>query len=539
MLELVYETEGRTHRSRLGEEEVSIGRSSENDVVLNDFSVSRRHAVVRKERDRFLVCDQNSTNGVKVNGRFVSQAPLAAGDVVTIGTFTLTVREEESDAVVKGLDESTSTFVRSIADFNRDFHLDQVAPPESDDANLKLSGRRAAVSAGARGKIFEILVQVAKTLIVARESREILTRVLDLLFEYLPIERGCVVLLDEAGTPVPTLARQRGREGTVTGAEPFSHTIVDTVVRERVAVLTSDALADGRFEAGQSIRIQQIRSAMCVPLWNREKIIGALHVDTPLRVGTFSADDLDLLTALGNFAAVAVERARLQERIEREERIRERLARYHSPGVVAEIASEQSGSFERVRTRAVTVLFADLVGFTSTCEAMAPDDLSQFLSTFFTFAADAVFSQGGTLDKFIGDAVMAFFGAPIPQPDHPRRALLAATSLMEAVERWSAERVAAGESPVSVRVGINTGNAVVGDIGSDRRVDYTVLGNTVNVAARLEEAIAGPNEIVVGEETARHAGAGFEFESLGELKLKGLKKGMSAYRVRRPRAGRD
>src|SRR5207244_3797273 len=125
----------------------------------------------------------------------------------------------------------------------------------------------------ARGKIFEILVQVAKTLIVAREVNEILGKVVDLLFDFLPVERAAVVLLDDDERPVPTLARQRGRDG-VEVALPFSHTIVDTVVKQRVAVLTSDALADGRFEAGQSIRIQQIRSAMCVPLWNRDRIIG-------------------------------------------------------------------------------------------------------------------------------------------------------------------------------------------------------------------------------------------------------------------------
>jgi adenylate cyclase len=302
-------------------------------------------------------------------------------------------------------------------------------------------------------------------------------------------------------------------------------------VRERVAILTSDALTDDRFEAGQSIRIQQIRSAMCVPLWNREHVIGALHVDTPLKTGTFTADDLDLLTALGNFAAVAIERARLQGRIAKEKRIRERLARYHSPGVVEEIVSEGPAGVEKVRTRDVTVFFADIVGFTTAAETMAPEDLSLFLETVFTFAADAIFEQGGTLDKFIGDAVMAFFGAPIPQPDHPRRAVAAAAKLIESLKAWNVGRVGRGESPVAVRVGVNTGHAVVGDIGSDRRVDYTVLGNTVNVAARLESSVAGPNEIVVGEETAHRAGDAFVFEPLGEKRLKGLTKGLRAFRV--------
>ncbi|HEV8268441.1 MAG TPA: adenylate/guanylate cyclase domain-containing protein [Thermoanaerobaculia bacterium] len=531
MLELTYEAEGRPHRFRLVGHEVSLGRSSENEVVLNDFSVSRKHAVLRFEEERWVLYDQNSTNGVKVNGRFVTTAPVAMGDVLTIGTFTLNVKEEAPTPAKAGAKshESTSTFVRSIADFNRDFNLDLVAPAEV-EPNMSISGRRMA-SPGARGKIFEILVQVAKTLIVAREVNEILGKVVDLLFDFLPVERAAVVLLDDNERPVPTLARQRGRDG-VEVALPFSHTIVDTVVKQRVAVLTSDALADGRFEAGQSIRIQQIRSAMCVPLWNRDRIIGALHVDTPLKVGTFTADDLDLLTALGNFAAVALERARLQKRIEKEERIRERLSRYHSPGVVEEIASETTEGVEKVRTRHVTIFFADIVGFTTAAETMDPEFLSRFLGTVFTFAADAIFAQGGTLDKFIGDAVMAFFGAPIPQPDHPRRAIAAAARLVEQVMAWNAERTTRKEPPVAVRIGMNTGNAVVGDIGSDKRVDYTVLGNTVNIAARLEEYVAGPNEIVVGEETARLAGDFFQFEPLGEIRLKGLTKGLPAFRVK-------
>src|SRR5204863_7505884 len=94
MLELAYEAEGRPHRYRLSGTEVSLGRSSENEIVLNDFSVSRKHAVIRPEGEKWVVRDQNSTNGIKINGRFVTQAPLAVGDVLTIGTFTLSVREE-------------------------------------------------------------------------------------------------------------------------------------------------------------------------------------------------------------------------------------------------------------------------------------------------------------------------------------------------------------------------------------------------------------------------------------------------------------
>jgi adenylate cyclase len=532
MLEIVYEVEGQTRRFLLSGGDVSIGRSSENGIVLNDFSVSRKHAVLSERNSVWVIEDLKSTNGLRVNGEFSLKSPLKADDVVSVGTFTLYVREQPTTKSFrpKTLEDSSSTLVRSIDDFNRDFNLEATDVNTGIPDVLGTGSSRRPPPEKAREKIFEILVQVARTLIEAPDVGQILSKVVDLLFDFLPAERAVVVLREDSGNLVATLARQRGRVGTE-ATETFSHTIVETVVRERVAVLTSDALTDDRFEAGQSIRIQQIRSAMCVPLWNREHVIGALHVDTPLKAGTFTADDLDLLTALGNFAAVAIERARLQSRIAKEERIRERLARYHSPGVVEEIVSESSGVFERVRTRDVTVFFADIVGFTTAAETMTPEELSIFLETVFTFAADAIFEQGGTLDKFIGDAVMAFFGAPIPQSDHPRRAVAAAAKLIESLKSWNVWRVGRGEPEVAVRVGVNTGRAVVGDIGSDRRVDYTVLGNTVNVAARLESYVAGPNEIVVGEETARLAANAFVFEPLGEQRLKGLTKGLRAFRV--------
>jgi adenylate cyclase len=538
MLEIVYEVEGQTRRFLLSGGDVSIGRSSENGIVLNDFSVSRRHALLSERGGVWTIEDLKSTNGVKVNGEFAPKSPLRANDVLSVGAFTLYVREQPTTKSIaaKSLSDSSSTFVRSIEDFNRDYNLEATGTGTGvSEVAGTLAGRRPTPEKG-REKIFEILVQVARTLIEAPDVDQILSKVVDLLFDFLPAERAVVVLREDSGRLVATLARQRGRAGSE-ASETFSHTIVETVVRERVAVLTSDALTDDRFEAGQSIRIQQIRSAMCVPLWNREHVIGALHVDTPLKTGTFTADDLDLLTALGNFAAVAIERARLQGRIAKEERIRERLARYHSPGVVEEIVSEGPAGVEKVRTRDVTVFFADIVGFTTAAETMTPEDLSLFLETVFTFAADAIFEQGGTLDKFIGDAVMAFFGAPIPQHDHPRRAVAAAAKLIESLKAWNVGRVGRGEPEVAVRVGVNSGHAVVGDIGSDRRVDYTVLGNTVNVAARLESSVAGPNEIVVGEETARRAGASFVFEPLGEQRLKGLTKGLRAFRLVLPGDG--
>jgi adenylate cyclase len=530
MLQVLYETEGRPQVFNLLSDEASIGRANDNDIVLNDFSVSRRHAFLRLEPEGWVVYDNQSTNGVKVNDQPVPQSVVADGDAITIGTFLLRFREEKPAAAVKRSLDSTSTCIRPIAEFNLDFGLERSGDvmPESTDHK-----KRAVLDVAYKNKVFEILVQVAKTLISADDVETVLDKVMDLIFEYLPVDRGFLLLEENGALHLRVTRMKSSSRHTADGAAPYSRTIVDMVLRQKVAVLTSDAQADERFEAGMSIRMQQIRSAMCAPLWNRDSVIGVIHVDSPIHVGTFTEKDLDLLTALANFAAVAIERARLHERVVEEKRIRGRLERYHSPQVIEEIIGDEAatGSFKAAKTKTVTILFADLVGFTSWSEKMGADQLAALLTKFFTLSSDAIFSQDGTIDKFIGDAVMAFFGAPIDQPDHAARAITSALKMREGVAQWNEERTKNGEPPIQVRIAINTGEAIVGEIGSERRVDYTVLGNAVNVAARMEEFVAGPGEIVIGPATYEATRSVFRVAQMGHFSLKGLSTQVPMYKV--------
>jgi adenylate cyclase len=532
MLQVLYETEGAEQVFDLVKDEAAIGRSTDNDIVLNDFSVSRRHAYLRKEKDAWVLHDNQSTNGIRVNDRQVPQSTVRDGDLATVGTFQLRFREQVAEPAPtdkRGLD-STATCIRPIAEFNLDFGLEKSVDLVPETTGHK---KRVVLDVGYKNKVFEILVQVAKALISADDVNSVLEKVMDLIFEYLPVDRG-FLLLEEGGTPKLRISRMKSqRRATGDGSAPYSRTIVDMVVREKVAVLTSDAQSDERFEAGMSIRIQQIRSAMCAPLWIRDSVIGVIHVDSPLHVGTFTEQDLDLLTALANFAAVAIERARLHERVAEEKRIRGRLERYHSPQVVEEIIADAdaSGSFKSARTKEVTILFADLVGFTTWSEKMPAEELAGMLTQFFTFASDAVFSQDGTIDKFIGDAVMAFFGAPIDKKDHAARAVSAAVTIREGVAEWNRERAAAGQPEIAVRIAINTGEAIVGEIGSERRVDYTVIGNAVNVAARMEEFVAGAGDIVIGPATYEAAKSQFRCAQMGHFALKGLSAQVPMYKV--------
>jgi adenylate cyclase len=531
MFQVLFETEGRTQVVTLSKEIASIGRANDNDIVLNDFSVSRRHAFLKKENGAWFIYDNQSTNGVKVNDQSVPKAAVGDGDHALIGTFLLRFRDAPAPARTGRMVDSTSTRIRPIAEFNEDFGLEKgVALPPAESTAER---RRASVDPAYKSRVFEILVQVAKALISADDLATVLDKVMDLIFEFLSVERG-YLLLEEGETLTLRISRLKsGRRPTSDGITPYSRTIVDMVVKQKVAILTSDAQTDQRFESGESIRMQQIRSAMCAPLWNGDSVIGVIYVDSPMHAGNFADQDLDLLTALANFAAVAIERARLHEKVVEEKRIRGRLERYHSPQVVEDIIADASatGELKTARTKTVTILFADIVGFTTWSEKMTAETLSKLLTEFFTLASDAVFACGGTIDKFIGDAVMAFFGAPIDHPDHAARAVAAALKIRAGLVDWNHERASRGEPALEVRIAINTGEAIVGDIGSERRVDYTVLGNAVNVAARLEEFVAQPGDIVMGPDTWEAVKDRYEVAQLGFFSLKGLSAQVPLYKV--------
>jgi len=298
---------------------------------------------------------------------------------------------------------------------------------------------------------------------------------------------------------------------------------------DRVAMLTKDALYDSRLDASGSIQAMNIRSFMCAPLWNRSEVIGVLYCDNP-RTKKFSTDDLEVFTALCNYAAVAIEQARLSLQLQEETRRRERLQRYHSPGVISRIlhGGGVEGSFV-AQTRDVTVMFCDIVGFTTMCQDADPQVVGDMLNNFFARMAEVIFEHEGTLDKFIGDAILAVFGAPFDQPDHAARAIGAALAMRRELAMVNSERIG---QPLRMRIALNSGQALTGDIGSPKRREFTVLGDVVNIASRIESSVAQPDQIVISQHTRAMVGDTFALRSLGKVTLKGRDKGLELYEVK-------
>lgn len=246
------------------------------------------------------------------------------------------------------------------------------------------------------------------------------------------------------------------------------------------------------------------------------------------RVTVATSDEISVLAAAMSSAAAELEAS--EKRIKREVEIRSDLGRY-LPGQLVDkvVLREQSMSLGGER-RNITVLFADVVGFTPLAEQHSASEVVALLNELFTMLSEVVFRHGGTLDKFIGDCVMAFWGAPTATEDHAAQALRAAEDMMRWLEVGNETWQERYGMAIRLAIGVNTGEAVVGNFGSESRMEYTAIGDAVNVAARLE-AMARPQQILVTEATKRLATEEFSFHSLGDHQLAGRAQSVELHEV--------
>jgi adenylate cyclase len=329
------------------------------------------------------------------------------------------------------------------------------------------------------------LLEVSAGLSGDASLEPILQAVTDLAFDHVDADRAALLLTHPASGALE-LSASRNRVGDAPPRVP--RVIATRAMEDRAPVLTASAMDDERFRSG-SVVLQAVRSAVCVPLLDADgRVLGALYADTITRAEPFNDDEAHALLAFAGLAAVVIGRARYAEEARRAREVRANFERFFAPGVAAAIARSDERVALGGRRVPAAVLFTDLRGFTTLAESLPPEELAALLEDYFAVAVEAVFEQDGTLDKFVGDAVMAVWGAPLPCPDPVDRALAAALAIRRGLAAVNEHRALQQRLPVALGIGIGYGEVFAGNVGSERRLEYTVVGDAVNVAAHLAGA---------------------------------------------------
>ena len=516
---------------------VVVGRAVTSDVPIYDPTISRRHAEVSLTEGGVKVKDVGSSNGTFLNGARITEAIAGENDVITFGKVAFRVKEVTAPAprpkVVPPLPsefgaKAGSTILRQLPVTNSGgvpaIVLDSPAGP----SHLRVS---APSLEERRQKKLELLLEVSKELSRQQELDRLLDKVVDFTFQIMNVDRVSILLLEEAtGELVPKISKGRTAQSAASKHVPQS--IARRVVEERVAILSDNTPADERFK-GKSILIQSVRSAMCTPLMGTaQKVLGILYVDNLTAAHSFADEDLEFLIAFGSLAAVAIENSQRSERLRHEALVLSNFQRYFAPNVAAQIAQQTGAVQLGGQKRPVVIFFSDIRGFTAMSETMSPDDIATLLTEYFTEMVELVFEHGGTLDKFMGDAMLALWGAPIVHEDDADRAMQCALDQLTALEKLNRKWKDEGRPELGVGFGINFGEVFAGNIGSDRRLEYTVIGDAVNTASRLC-ANAGRNEILISEPFYRELKHPPGVETLEPIQVKGKAKKVPVYRVKR------
>ncbi len=379
---------------------------------------------------------------------------------------------------------------------------------------------------------FRSLLKVTASIAAERELISLLGLIAREAVDVLGAQHSSLMLLDSSRSVLRTVATGGLEVAGVRRARVrLGEGVAGWVAENRKPRLLQGPVDEKDF-LGYETKGRTIVSAACAPLLIQDRILGVLNVNLLEGDRRFDDEALRLLMLYANHAAVAIRNAALLKESREKAKIRSILDGYVSPAVANVLTRNPKGWMNVGEMRDLTVLFADIRGFTQVVHRLGAQQTRLFLNQFFTEMTDILFEHHGTLDKFIGDSVMAFFGAPLPMNAPGVQAVKAARAMLRAFREIQAGWV--GKNPalaeLSLGVGISTGRLFVGNVGSAKRFDYTVIGQEVNVAKRLCDMAQG-GQILLCEATRRTLPAGVPMHDVGQIQFKGLARSVQVFQV--------
>ncbi len=561
----------------------TLGRHPNNTVQVLDRIVSKEHCHVDLiDGSRFILRDLGSLNGTYVNGERVSERVLNAGDEIMLGSTKIIFDAHEAPsqapphpsppqqqtAPLHGAPAPAPPPAQAPAPAPAPLPASPPAPPRpatlpqgSGQAPDPRKLSRVTIAPGMveshiRTKLAPLIDQsflperliqeqdqlrrdyeklrvsyeLARAIGVELDIDKALVKILDAAFTILPADRGVILLYDEERELVPRCVRTRAGNQDPNEEVVISSTIVEQVMRDKAAVLSSDATVDSRFKGAHSIIMQGIRSSMAVPLLHGDEVFGIMLLDSQIATNAFTEKDLQLFQNVANQAAVAIQNSLYATKLEQEAITRERFQRLLSPAIAQLVIEGKVEVKKGGEARITTVLFSDIRGFTAMSETENAQSIVDMLNEYFERMVEVIFNYEGTLDKFVGDEIMALFGAPVSHPDDAYRAVKTAIEMKAVLAQFNIERREAGQAEINIGIGINTGECVAGYLGSSRALEYTVIGDTVNTGSRLC-SVAKAGEIIISEHTFAKVRDHFEVIELPPTQVKGKAAALKIFNV--------
>jgi adenylate cyclase len=473
----------------------NIGRAPDNQIVLDDPRASRHHAHIQAADDgSFAIIDgvyvngqiNRSANKIFINGEQKFEHVLKNGDRVTIGASTIKFEQPKEERTADLSYDDKPLGHTQVLMSAKDVLSTVLKQQTADTGQLPVAGRDKVLEQLQRkANILAELYEMSKALGSGFDLDRIFKMATDIIFRSTPADR----------------------------------VITRKVMKERVALLSQDAAAEEQFAGVDSIVSQGVRSTICAPLFTEAGVHGALYADRLDPFSAFKPDDLELISAVAAQTAIAVENVRAHERLAKEEVARANYSRFLPEYVVTQMLENPESFKLGGVTQTITILFADIRGFTRISEHAEPEKIVDLLNRYFSAMTDIIFAHGGTLDKYLGDGLMALFGAPTTTPKDAANALAAAVAMQRRMISINAELREDGFQEIGIGIGLHTGEVTVGYIGSERRSEYTAIGDAVNTASRLESNAKG-GQILVSEATAKAAKSRYELTPREAINVK-------------------
>ncbi len=525
-----------------------LGRGTDSDICLPDARASRQHARITQSETGCVIEDLQSSNGTLLRNNKIFPGTiydLVHGDHIRIGSTEfvfvdstaqeLSSQEAEADSdpfdndfFETPLPEPAAEPVDHEAISQQSGIVASPAPVTRERQTLALRIRydedtqpAVAVSMDALSNMTEVqeresqkedvhealkrlqaMCQVSTALGTIRDQSELMQRILDCLLDILPAADRSFILLREPHSQklIPVGVKQRHGEQDPHEKLAISQSIIQEVLTHKRSILSVDAMDDDRFSQQASVINLSIRSMMCAPLLVGDELLGLIQVETNDGQMQFMPQDLQVLTGLSSQAAIAVKNAQLYEAIEAETAKRTSLQRYFSPKLVDMLMSGDVTTALGGNTYEGTILFADIIGFTTMSEAMSPADVLAKLNRYLTIIQKLIYENDGNVDKVNGDGIMAFWGVPNNDDCDEANAVFTALQMQRHLWSFNLDLQAENQQPIHMGIGLNTGDFVAGNIGSEDKIEFTLIGDHVNLASRIEH-LSGRNQVLISEAT--------------------------------------